>query len=71
MSTVSTRPTDTGTRAASTRTGTRSSAMSAQQAAAHQAAGRAVVSVDAKKKENVGNFKNGGREWRQAGTPSG
>src|SRR5258706_4814544 len=29
----------------------------------------AVVSVDAKKKENVGNFKNGGREWRPGGDP--
>ena len=25
--------------------------------------------MDAKKKENVGNFKNGGREWRPAGDP--
>jgi len=40
-----------------------------EQAAAHQAAGQPVVSVDAKKKENVGNFKNGGREWRPAGDP--
>ena len=28
-----------------------------------------VISVDAKKKENVGNFKNGGREWRPGGSP--
>jgi hypothetical protein len=28
-----------------------------------------VISVDAKKKENVGNFKNGGREWRPRGSP--
>jgi len=28
-----------------------------------------VISVDAKKKENVGNFKNGGREWQPAGEP--
>src|SRR5258705_8627889 len=34
-----------------------------------QAAGQPVVSVDAKKKENVGNFKNGGREWRPRGDP--
>src|SRR5258708_9330706 len=39
------------------------------QAAAHMAAGQPVVSVDAKKKENVGNFKNGGREWRPRGDP--
>ena len=35
----------------------------------HRAAGDPVVSVDTKKKENVGNFKNGGREWRPAGDP--
>jgi len=35
----------------------------------HLAAGDPVVSVDTKKKENVGNFKNGGREWRPAGDP--
>jgi hypothetical protein len=28
-----------------------------------------VISVDAKKKEIVGNFKNSGREWRPRGTP--
>jgi Rhodopirellula transposase DDE domain len=39
------------------------------QASAHMAAGQPVISVDAKKKENVGNFKNGGREWRPAGDP--
>jgi len=39
------------------------------QASEHQAAGQPVVSVDAKKKEKVGNFKNGGREWRPAGQP--
>jgi len=31
------------------------------------AAGQPVVSVDAKKKELVGNFANGGREWARAG----
>ena len=31
------------------------------QAAAHLAAGNPVISVDAKKKENIGEFKNGGR----------
>ncbi len=35
----------------------------------HQRAGCPVVSVDAKKKELVGNFKNGGREWAPAGQP--
>src|SRR5262245_35011218 len=30
-------------------------------------AGRPVISVDAKKKELVGDFKNGGREWRPEG----
>jgi len=39
------------------------------QAREHLAAGQPVISVDAKKKENVGSFKNGGREWRPAGSP--
>jgi hypothetical protein len=38
-------------------------------AAAHMAAGQPVISVDTKKKELVGPFKNGGREWRPAGSP--
>ena len=33
------------------------------------AEGRPVISVDTKKKELVGNFKNGGREWQPKGTP--
>ena len=28
-----------------------------------------MISVDTKKKELVGNFKNGGREWQPKGTP--
>lgn len=32
-----------------------------------KAEGQPVVSVDTKKKELVGDFKNGGREWRPAG----
>ncbi len=39
------------------------------QAGSHMAAGQPVISVDAKKKENVGRFKNGGREWRPRGEP--
>ena len=39
------------------------------QAADHLAAGDPVISVDAKKKELVGEYKNGGREWRPAGEP--
>lgn len=35
-----------------------------------QAAGNPVISVDAKKKELVGDFKNNGRTWRPQGTPS-
>ncbi len=35
----------------------------------HLAAGDPVVSVDTKKKELVGNYKNGGRQWRPAGQP--
>jgi hypothetical protein len=31
--------------------------------------GNPAISVDAKKKELVGNFKNNGREWRPKGTP--
>jgi len=32
-------------------------------------AGNPVISVDAKKKELIGNFKNGGKEWQPKGTP--
>ncbi len=39
------------------------------QVAAHVAAGQPVVSVDAKKKENVGDFENGGREYQPNGQP--
>ena len=35
----------------------------------HLSAGQPVISVDTKKKELVGNFKNGGREWQPKGTP--
>lgn len=34
-----------------------------------QAAGQPVISVDCKKKELLGAFKNAGREWQPAGTP--
>ncbi len=33
--------------------------------------GTPAISVDTKKKELIGNFKNGGREWRQHGDPLG
>ena len=33
------------------------------------AAGEPVISVDTKKKELIGNFANGGRDWRPAGNP--
>ena len=36
---------------------------------AQMAAGQPTISVDAKKKELVGNFKNGGQEWRPKGSP--
>ena len=39
------------------------------QVEAHLAAGEPVVSVDTKKKEVVGNLRNGGREWQPAKTP--
>ena len=35
----------------------------------HQNAGQPVISVDTKKKEQVGDFANAGREWRPAGDP--
>jgi hypothetical protein len=38
-------------------------------AAAFQADGQPVVSVDTKKKELVGDFANGGREWQATGAP--
>ena len=41
----------------------------ARQASEFLAAGEPVISVDTKKKELVGNFKNGGREWRPQGEP--
>jgi Rhodopirellula transposase DDE domain len=40
-----------------------------EQVKTHQADGQPVVSVDTKKKELVGEFKNGGREWRPKGEP--
>jgi transposase len=40
-----------------------------EQARAHRDAGQPVISVDTKKKELVGQFKNSGREWRPAGEP--
>jgi len=39
------------------------------QAAAFLMAGEPVISVDTKKKELVGNYKNNGRTWRPKGTP--
>jgi hypothetical protein len=40
-----------------------------EQARAQLAAGQPVVSVDTKKKELVGRFANGGREWQPTGEP--
>jgi hypothetical protein len=40
-----------------------------EQAKDHIGAGDPVVSVDTKKKEIVGPYRNGGREWRHAGDP--
>ena len=39
------------------------------QAADHLDTGQPVISVDTKKKELVGDYKNGGAEWRPAGDP--
>ena len=54
------RATPRPSRAASTRTGTPSSATSTSRSRDHLAAGEPVISVDTKKKELVGDFKNGG-----------
>jgi DDE family transposase len=40
-----------------------------EQVREHRDAGEPVVSVDTKKKELVGNYRNGGREWRPVGDP--
>ena len=40
-----------------------------EQACEHAATGCPVISVDAKKKELVGNYRNNGAEWRPAGDP--
>jgi hypothetical protein len=42
----------------------------AGQAGEHLAAGQPVISVDAKKKENVGQYAQAGAEWRPAGEPA-
>jgi Rhodopirellula transposase DDE domain len=41
----------------------------AAQVAEHQAAGEPVISVDGKKKELIGNYDNGGREYQPKGEP--
>jgi hypothetical protein len=41
-----------------------------EQARAHQDSGDPVISVDTKKKELVGEFKNAGRDWRPKGQPA-
>jgi len=42
-----------------------------EQVKAHQGTADPVISVDTKKKENVGEFRNGGRQWRPKGEPAG
>lgn len=42
----------------------------ARQVSAFQVQHRPAISIDAKKKENVGNFKNGGQEWQLKGEPT-
>lgn len=39
------------------------------QATAFLSAGQPLISVDTKKKELIGNYKNNGKEWRPTGTP--
>jgi hypothetical protein len=41
----------------------------AAKAAQYQATGEPVISVDTKKKELIGDFKNGGQEWQPKGIP--
>ena len=41
-----------------------------ERAAGQVAAGEPVISVDTKKKELIGNYANGGREWQPAGEPT-
>src|SRR5436190_14548232 len=41
-----------------------------EQVKAHQAAADPVISVDTKKKELIGEFKNAGRQWRPKGEPA-
>jgi hypothetical protein len=41
-----------------------------EQASAYQGAGDPVISVDTKKKELVGEFRNAGRQWRPKGQPA-
>ena len=48
---------------------TPSSPISTIQATAHLGSGDPVISVDTKKKELVGAYKNGGREWQPKGRP--
>ena len=52
---------------ASTPTATPSSATSTSRSRRSRPPGQPVISVDTKKKELVGDFKNGGREWQPAG----
>nr|WP_246654161.1 ISAzo13 family transposase [Nonomuraea guangzhouensis] len=40
-----------------------------EQVRAHRDTGQPVISVDTKKKELIGEFKNAGRQWRPAGEP--
>ncbi|MEU2826768.1 ISAzo13 family transposase [Streptomyces bacillaris] len=40
-----------------------------EQAGGHMGAGQPVISVDAKKKELIGDYKNAGLQWRPAGEP--
>ena len=42
----------------------------AQQVEAFQQQHRPVISIDTKKKENIGQFKNSGQEWHPKGTPT-
>ena len=68
-SAIASRPTARPSRGRAIRTATLSSSTSTPKVQAALQAGEPVISVDAKKKELVGDFKNAGREWQPEGQP--
>src|SRR4051794_22107061 len=68
LATVSKRPARPG-KVASMRTGTPNSPVSLARRRSTRRLAIQVISLDAKKKELVGDFKNGGQEWQPKGEP--